>query len=90
MRTIACFGDQTAALSKQLPRSLGREDNWVSQTDTFVNVNVSTALHLLMYSLTGNRNVSRKEELIYETIAALTSNAGHPWVTAHAQFPIFL
>ena len=30
-----------------------------------------------MYSLTGNRNFARKEELIYETIAALTFNAGH-------------
>ena len=52
MRTIACFGDQTAALSKQLPRSLGREDNWVSQTDTFVNVNVFnsvTSSHVLSY-----------------------------------------
>ena len=37
----------------------------------------STALHLLMYSLARNRNFARKEELIYETIAALTSNAGH-------------
>ena len=31
----------------------------------------STVLHLLMYSLTGNRNFARKEELIYETIAAI-------------------
>ena len=36
----------------------------------------STALHL-MYSLTGIRNFARKEEFIYETIAALASNAGH-------------
>ena len=37
----------------------------------------STMSHHLVYSLTGNRNFARKEELIYETNATLTSNAGH-------------
>ena len=41
-----------------------------------------------MYSLTENRNFVRIEELIYETIAALTSNAGHLGDSTHAQFPI--
>ena len=77
MRTITCFGDRTAALSKKLPRSLGREDNSGSRTDTFLNVNVFnnvTSRHVLSYR---NRNFARKEEFIYETIAALTSNSGH-------------
>ena len=37
----------------------------------------STVLHLLVYPLAGKRNFARKEELIHETIAALTSNVGH-------------
>ena len=42
-----------------------------------------------MYSLTGNRNFARKEELIYETIATLNYLQCWPsLVTAHAQFPI--
>ena len=44
---------------------------------TLWNWMFSTVLHLLVYSLTRRRNFARKEELIYETIAALTSNAGH-------------
>ena len=55
------FSDQTAVLSKY-PRSLGREDNSVSQTDTFVNVNVFnsvTSAHVLSY---------RKSKLCKKTI----------------------
>ena len=37
----------------------------------------STVLHPLLYSLSGNRHFARKEELMYESITALTSNAGH-------------
>ena len=44
-----------------------------------------TVLLPLVYSLSGNRNFARKEELIYETIAALTFGAGHLG-TAHVQF----
>ena len=40
MRTNACFGDQTSGTFEIIPPSLGREDNSVSQTDTFVTVNV--------------------------------------------------
>ena len=54
---------------------LSDEDNSVSRTDNFVNAIVFNSV---MYSITGNRNFARKEELIYETIAALiTCNAGH-------------
>ena len=52
---------------------LSDEDNSVSRTDSFVNVNVFNAgvsSRVLSYT--------RKEKLIYETMAALiTSNAGH-------------
>ena len=43
-----------------------------------------------MYSLTGNRNFVRKEELIYETIAALTStgNSGHLETSSHFHIPL--
>ena len=43
-----------------------------------------------MYSLTGNRNFARKEELIYETIAALTStgNSGHLETSSHFHIPL--
>ena len=48
----------------------------------------STALHLLMYSLAGNRNFARKEELIFETIYRIPHLQCRPsWVTAHAQLP---
>ena len=54
---------------------LSDEDNSVSRTDNFVNAIVFNSV---TYSITGNRNFPRKEELIYETIAALiTCNAGH-------------
>ena len=45
-----------------------------------------------MYSLTGNRNFARKEELIYETIAALTltstGNSGHLETSSHFHIPL--
>ena len=47
---------------------LSDEDNSVSRTDNFVNAIVFNSV---TYSITGNRNFPRKEELIYETIAAL-------------------
>ena len=36
-----------------------------------------TVLPPVVYSLSGNRNFAKKEELIYETIAVLTFGAGH-------------
>ena len=52
--------------------ALSGEDNSVSQTNNFVIVNVFNSVS--SSCVTGNRNFARKEELIYETIAALTSN----------------
>ena len=69
----ACFGDQTSC-TFLTDNSLGLsgEDNSVSRTDNFVIVNVFNSV--TSSRVTGNRNFARKEELIYETIAALTSN----------------
>ena len=69
MRTITCFGDRTRGTLLKIARSYGPITFWTWM--------LLTALHLFVYSLTGNQNVARKEELIYEAIAALTSNAGH-------------
>ena len=55
---------------------LSGEDNSVSRTDNIVIVNVfnsDTSSRII-----GNRNFARKEELICETIAALTSNITCP------------
>ena len=47
----------------------------------------STALHLLIYSLAGNLNFARKEELKYETIYRSPYLQYQPtWVRAHAKF----
>ena len=71
MRTIIFFGDRTSGtfpiivsvFRTKITRSHGP---------------ITCCLYLLVYSLTGNRNFVRKEELIFETIAALiTCNAGH-------------
>ena len=56
--------------------SLSGEDNSVSRTDIFVIVNVFNSV--TSSRVTGNRNFARKEELIYETIAVLTSNTTCP------------
>ena len=41
-----------------------------------------------MYSLAGNRNFARKEELIFKTIYRIPHLQCRPyWVTAHAQLP---
>ena len=56
---------------------LSDKDNSVSRTDNFVNANFFnsvTSSRVLSYR---KSKVARKEELIHETIAALTSNAGH-------------
>ena len=55
---------------------LSGEDNSVTRTDNIVIVNVfnsDTSSRII-----GNLNFARKEELIYETIAALTSNTTCP------------
>ena len=88
MRTITCFGDRTsgtfqiiASVSRtKITRFHGPMTLWMWM--------FSTALHLLVYSLTGNRNFARTEELIYETIAALTSNSGHLETSSHFHIPL--
>ena len=55
---------------------LSGEDNSVSRTDNFVIVNVFNCV--TSSRVTGNRNFARKEELIYEIIAVLTSNTTCP------------
>ncbi len=55
---------------------LSGEDNSVSRPDNFVIVNVFNSV--TSSRVTGNRNFARKEELIYQTIAALTSNTTCP------------
>ena len=63
---------------------LSGEDNSVSRTDNFVIVNVTSSC------VTGKRNFARKEELIYQTITALTSNTTCPIPAisgdSHAQY----
>ena len=78
MRTITCF--ELALVIRQAAHSLliipavslakiTRSHMW---TDNFVIVNVFKSV--TSSRVTGNRNFARKKELIYETIAALTSN----------------
>ena len=75
MRTITCFGDQTSGTFLIIL--------WISLTKITrshgpITLGMfSTVLHPLLYSLSGNRHFARKEELMYESITALTSNAGH-------------
>ena len=87
MRTIICFGDRTSGTfliiasfcRTKITRSHGSITLWMWM--------FSTVLHLLVYSLTGNRNFARKEELTCETIAAPAHLQCQPsWVTAHTQF----
>ena len=79
MTTIlaTCFSDQTSR-TFLIYNSLGLsgEDNSVSRTNNFVIVNVFKSG--TSSRVTGNRNFARKEELLYETIAALTSNTTCP------------
>ena len=90
MRTITCFGDRTsgtfqiiASVSRtKITRFHGPMTLWMRM--------FSTVLHLLIYSLTGNRNFARKEELIYETIAALTSNSSHLETSSHFHIPLIV
>ena len=69
---------------------LSGEDNSVSQTDNFVIVIVFNSV--TSSRVTGNRYFARKEELIYQTIAALTSNTTRPMPAilgdSHAQYTI--
>ena len=77
MRTITCFGDRTSG-TFLIIASVSRMKITRSHGPITLSMWMfSTVLHLLLYSLNGNRNFARKEELIYETTAALTSNAGH-------------
>ena len=77
MRTITCFDDRTNGTFLIIPSvTLSDEDNSVSRTDNFVIVNVFNSV--TSPRVTGNLNFARKEELIYETIAALTSNTTCP------------
>ena len=55
---------------------LSGEDNSVSRTDNFLVVNVFNSVTSSRVS--GNRNFARKEDLIYQTIAASTSNTTCP------------
>ena len=55
---------------------LSGEDNSVSRTDNFVIVNVFNSV--TSSRVTRNRHFARKEELIYETVAVLTSNTTCP------------
>ena len=75
MRTITCFGDQTSCTFLIIP-SVSGEDDSVSRTDNFGIVNVFNSV--TSSRVTGNRNFARKEELIYQTITALTSNTTCP------------
>ena len=65
------------ALSLYNSLGLAGEDNLVSRTDdNFVIVNVFNSV--TSSRVTRNRHFARKEELIYETVAVLTSNTTCP------------
>ena len=52
MRTITCFGDRTSGTFQIIALGLSDEDNSVSRTDDFVNVNVLNSVaspHVLSY-----------------------------------------
>ena len=77
MKTITCFGDRTSGtflIIASVSRTKVARSHWPITLPMWM---FSTMSHHLVYSLTGNRNFARKEELIYETNATLTSNAGH-------------
>ena len=83
MRTITCFGDQTSSTFLIIPSVSQVKITQSPRTDNFVIVNVFNSV--TSSCVTGNRNFARKEELIYETIAVLTSNTTFQcqpsWVT---------
>ena len=64
------------ALNHSTTLPLSDKDNSVSQTDNFVIVIVFNSV--TSSGVTGNRDFAKQEELIYETIAALTSNTTCP------------
>ena len=76
MTTIICFGDQTSSTFLIIPSVSQVKITQSPRTDNFVIVNVFNSV--TSSRVTGNRNFARKEELIYETIAALTSNTTCP------------
>ena len=90
MRTITCFGNRTAALSRIIA-SVSRKRRWLGLTDQYLCeckcflFNSVTSPHVLSYR---KSKLCKKRRINIWNYSSPYLQCRPSWVTAHAQFPI--